>query len=356
MPFAVTIVVTVAVSFFCSLSEALILNTTATEIEALKKRSLRHGAALERLKLELNDTISAIVALNTIALIVGAALVGGFAARTFGDMWVGAVAAALALTVLLVASVLPKNLGIAYRARLQPHLALPLMLLRRILSPITFLSNLARRFGAQQEDNAPSSEQEIILLAERSAKEGKLTSAESRMITNALTLDDVRVSELMTPRTVVTALEKSMTLADVFREFKNIPFARIPVYENSIDHVVGLVRRRDLLKAKANDLDQELVGNLMQEVHFVPETVSAAAALQMCLKTHHQLLVVVDEFGSVAGVITMEDIIEHIIGKEIFEKDDVAVDMRELARARRSRPLHATRSGRSSRPEASGQV
>jgi CBS domain containing-hemolysin-like protein len=186
----------------------------------------------------------------------------------------------------------------------------------------------------QRPESGTSSDEEIILLAERSAKEGKLSPTESRMIANALSLDEILVSEVMTPRTVVTALDAASSVAEVFAEHKNIPFARIPVYQENFDHVVGLVRRRDLLKAKANDQDAELVGNLKQEIHFIPETVTCAAALQMCLKTHQQLLVVVDEFGSIAGVITMEDIMEHIIGREIFEKDDVAIDMRELARSR----------------------
>jgi CBS domain containing-hemolysin-like protein len=108
-----------------------------------------------------------------------------------------------------------------------------------------------------------------------------------------------------------------------------------------------LVRRRDLLKAKANDQDIDLVGKHMQEVHFIPETATAAQALQLFLKTHQQLLVVVDEFGSTAGVVTMEDVIEYLIGREIFEKDDIAVDMRELARARLLKQVRSRRPGAS---------
>jgi CBS domain containing-hemolysin-like protein len=123
-------------------------------------------------------------------------------------------------------------------------------------------------------------------------------------------------------------------VGEVFREFPNIPFARIPVCQKNLDDVVGLVRRRDLLKAKANDQDLETVGNLMQEISFIPETATVGSALQLSLKTHQHLLVTVDEFGSTAGVVTMEDVMEHILGREIFEKDDMAVDMRELARAK----------------------
>lgn len=333
--FIVAVAFTVGVSFACSLMEALILSTTVAEVESLKKRSPRRGFALERLKSEIGETISAILTLNTVANTLGATVVGGLAAKQFGEVWIGVISGVLTVVILIFSEVIPKNLGVVYRVALQPIIAMPLTWICKALQPITYLCNLAVRFLVRKSPaTQTSSDEEIILLAERSAKEGKLSSAESKMIVNALTLDDTRVSTLMTPRTVVTALDAASTVGEVFAEYKNIPFARMPVFQDDLDHVVGMVRRRDLLKAKANGQDQELVGSVKQEVHFIPETVSAAAALQTCLKTHQQLLVVVDEFGSVAGVITMEDIMEHIIGREIFEKDDVAIDMRELARAR----------------------
>jgi CBS domain containing-hemolysin-like protein len=355
--FALALTLTLGVSFFCSLAEAMILSTTVAEIEALKKRSRRRGDALEKLKVEIGDTISTILTLNTVANTLGATIVGGLAAKIFGEAWLGVVSGLLTLAVLIFSEVIPKNLGVIYRVALQPHVVVPLMTARRLLYPVTYLCNLSVRLVTKNKPvEAASSEEEIILLAERSAKEGTLTPAESRMIVNALSLDDVRVSEIMTPRIVVTALDRSATVADVFQQYKNIPFARIPVYRDQLDHVVGLVRRRDLLKAKANDQDAATVGSLAQEVHFIPETVSAAAALQMCLKTHQQLLVVVDEFGSVAGVVTMEDIMEHIIGREIFEKDDVAVDMRELARSRRPRAAAGAGQARPAKPDTRRDV
>ncbi|RME68883.1 MAG: HlyC/CorC family transporter [Verrucomicrobia bacterium] len=332
--FFAAIAFTLGVSFFCSMLEALALSTTVAEIEQLKRTHKRAGRALERLKDNLSDTISTILTLNTISNTLGATLVGGIATRLFGEAWLGVVSGSLTFAILIFSEVIPKNLGVVYRTALQPIIALPLLFLTRVFQPITYLCNLSVRLVIKNPPKEQSSEEEIILLAERSAKQGKLTDSESVMIANALSLDDVRVAEIMTPRTVVTALEHDMTVGDVFRKFKNIPFARIPVYRETIDNIVGLVRRRDLLKAMANDEMNRTVESLMQEVHFIPETVSGAAALQMFLKTHTQLLVVVDEFGSVAGVVTMEDVIEHILGREIFEKDDVAVDMRELARAR----------------------
>ena len=344
-----TIIFTLSVTFACSLTEALILSTTIAEIEALKHRRPKRGQLLELLKLGLEDTMSAILTLNTIAITLGSVIIGGLVTHLFGETLIGVASAAMTFTILVFSEVLPKNLGIAYREALQPHIVYPLWWVRRALAPILYVCSVVVRVFIKKRPPAQASDREIILLAEKGAKEGTLSKSESNIIANALSLDDVRVSEIMTPRTVVTTLRKAATIGEVFREYPNIPFARIPVCQRNLDDIVGLVRRRDLLKAKANDQDLETVGNLMQEINFVPETVTVGNALQMFLRTHQQLLVAVDEFGSTAGVVTMEDVMEHILGREIFEKDDVAVDMRELARAK------LQKQSRSRRPGAVGQ-
>src|SRR5581483_5529867 len=238
---------------------------------------------------------------------------------------------AFGLLLLVGAEVLPKNIGVVYRRALQPYAVYPIGWLRRVFTPITYVCNAIVRLIVRSDEPSHASEEEIILLAERGARHGTLTKNESSLITNALSLDEIRISEIMTPRTVVTALRRSATVTDVFREFANLPFGRLPVYGRNLDDIVGLVRRRDLLKAKANDQDAALVESLMIEAQFIPETATAANALQACLKSHQKLLVAVDEFGAIAGVVTMEDLIEHLIGGEIFESDDIAIDMRELA-------------------------
>lgn len=332
--FVLAIVFTLGTSFACSLAEACILSTTVGEIEALKRRRPRRGQLLEMLKTEIEDTISAILTLNTIANTLGSVLIGGLAIQLFGSAMLGIVSTLMTAAILVFSEVLPKSIGVIHRKTLQPHLVHPLWWARRALAPILYVCSHIIRLFVPVRPRAQTSDEEIILLAERGARQGTLSLSESSIIANALSLDDMRVNKIMTPRTVVTALDKNATVGGVFREFPNIPFARIPVYQKNLDHIAGLVRRRDLLKAKANDQDIETVGSLMHEVHFIPETATIGQALQLCLKTHQQLLVVVDEFGATAGVVTMEDVIEHILGREIFEKDDVAVDMRELARAK----------------------
>ena len=347
--FIAAIAFTLGVSGFCSLLEAMILSTTTAEIEALKNKSPRRGALLEKLRVRLEDSISSILTLNTIANTLGATIVGAMAMKIYGNQWLALVSGLLTFGILVFSEILPKNIGVVYRVPLQRWLVYPLFLLVTVFRPVAVLSGSLVRALIRPQPETDKSEKEILLLARRGAKEGHLTESETDMIANALSLDDIRVSEIMTPRTVVTALDEQLTIGEVFRRFRNIPFARMPVYHDSIDEVVGLVRRRDLLHAMAEGRENKRVADFQHEVHFIPETVTAAAALQIFLKTHQQLAVVVDEFGSVAGVVTMEDIMEHIIGREIFEKDDPAIDMRELARARhQSRKRHQHRPDKAS--------
>jgi CBS domain containing-hemolysin-like protein len=332
--FALAVICTLAISFWCSLLEALVLSTTTAEVEALKRAKPHRGELLERFRHDMDRTISSLLTLNTMANTLGSVFVGALGADLFGHSALGIVSGALTFSILIFAEVIPKNLGVAYRTSLQPHVVYPLLWMQRLLYPVGWFCQIVVRFLIPKRIQQHDADREIILLAERGAQEGTLSRSESNIITNALSLDDVRVSEIMTPRIVITALPKNATIGEVFRDHPNIPFARLPVYGKNMDDIAGIVRRRDLLKAKANDQDFEQIEKLIQEVQFVPETVTVGQALQQFLKTHQQIAVVVDEFGATVGVLSMEDIIEHILGKEIFEKDDMAVDMRELARSR----------------------
>jgi CBS domain containing-hemolysin-like protein len=342
------IVFTLTISFICSLFEALILSTTVAEVEALKKRVPRRGLLLEKIRAEIEETISAILTLNTIANALGSVIIGAIGAHLFGEKILAVITAVFGAVLLVGAEVLPKNIGVVYRRTLQPYVVYPLFWLRRALRPVTWFANSIVSLFIRSRSADHGSHEEILLLAERGARFGTLTKNESNIIANALSLDDVRVSALMTPRIVVTALRRTATIGDVFREFPNLPFGRMPVYGRNLDDIVGLVRRRDLLKAKANDQDGVLVETLIHEAQFIPETATAANALQICLRSHQKLLIAVDEFGATAGVVTIEDLIEHLIGGEIFENDDVAIDMRELARAKTTR--------RAAKPKRSGET
>ncbi|MGB0744926.1 MAG: CNNM domain-containing protein [Opitutales bacterium] len=345
--FILAIVFTIGISAVCSILEAMILSTTTAEIESLKKKYPSRGEKLERAKLDIEETSSAILSLNTIANTLGATIVGGMAVQIWSEHEnvLFNVSLTMALAILFVSEIIPKNVGVLYRASLQPILIFPLIWIRTVMMPVSKVVGLLVRFLLKGQESDADSDEEIMLLAEKSEKEGTLTSNEREVINNALSLDEIRVDAIMTPRTVVFSIEGSTTIGALFEKNSNIPFARIPIYEEQTDNIKGIVRRRDILSAKAEDRDSLRISEIANDAIFVPDTATADDALQTFLKNHQQLAIAVDEFGNMSGVITMEDVIEHIIGQEIFEVDDPAVDMRELARNLKYAEKHKARKG-----------
>ena len=334
--FILASIFTIGISALCSILEAMILSTTTAEIEGLKKLHPKSGERLEKYKLGLEETSSAILSLNTIANTLGATMVGGLAVQIWSDYehTLLIVSSAMAMAILFFSEIIPKNVGVLYRPALQPILIFPLTWVCAVMAPISMVVGFIVRYTLRPDTSTTDSDEEILLLAEKSAKEGTLTSNERDMINNALSLDELLVNEIMTPRTVVHVFDGQESIAALFEKSKDIPFARIPIYEDQTDNITGIVRRRDILGAKAEGNDGIQVKELANEAIFVPDNAAASDALQTFLKYHQQLAIAVDEFGSMSGVITMEDVIEHIIGQEIFEDDDPAIDMRELARRR----------------------
>lgn len=336
LAFILAIAFTISVSALCSVLEAMILSTTTAEIEGLKNAHPKRGEKLEKYKLGLEETSSAILSLNTIANTLGATMVGGLAVQIWPDdsNILLKTSSLMAAAILFFSEIIPKNVGVLYRPALQPILIFPLSWLCALMMPLSRVVGFIVRFTLRPISTAPDSDAEILLLAEKSAKEGTLTINERDMINNALSLDELLVNEIMTPRTVVHVINGRETIASLLAKNSDIPFARIPIYEDQSDNITGVVRRRDILGAKAAGNDHIRISQLANEALFVPDNAAASDALQTFLKNHQQLAIAVDEFGSMSGVITMEDVIEHIIGQEIFEDDDPAVDMREFARRR----------------------
>ena len=329
---AIAVAFTLLVSALCSILEAMILSTTPTDIETLKKRNRVKGEQLEEIREDIEETISSILTLNTLANTLGAVVVGGIATKIFGEASIGIVSGVMAFSILIFSEIIPKNIGVNHRRTLQPLAVMPLRLIRSSLRPVTFVANKLVRALMRKKIEEAETGSEIILLAEKGAEDGELDREEVTLISNALSLASVRVSDIMTPRTVVIGAPEGERLIDLLQRLRTINFGRMPVYEKTIDEVTGIIRRRDILHSIAVGEGHKLVRDLKQEAVFFTEFSTASQAMETLLEGQQQLGMVVDEFGSFAGVISMEDIIEHLIGKEIYEKDDVAVDMRQLAR------------------------
>jgi len=329
----IAVFLTLGVSALCSVLEAMILSTTQTDIEMLKKKNEKLGGQLEHIRTDIEETISSILTLNTIANTLGAVMVGGIATRIYGEASLGIISGLMAFGILFFSEIIPKNVGVHYRRFLQPISVMPLTVIRNWLWPITFLANkVIKLILRERKEDQGETESEILLLAERGAEEGNLERGEFDLISNALSLDDMKVYDLMTPRTVVIGASEEEKLREVLHRLRTIRFGRLPVYASGTEDVVGVVRRRDILHCIAVGEGEKTIAELKSEAVFFPELATASDALETLLRGNQQIGMVVDEFGAFAGVITIEDIVEHLIGKEIYEKDDVAVDMREMAR------------------------
>lgn len=333
----IAIALTIGISALCSVLEAMILSITTAEIENFKNQAPKRGTLLKKYRLEIEETSSAILSLNTIANTLGATLVGGLAEKSFGGGENSLLLFACGMTggILFFAEILPKNFTVSHRAEMLFLLVPPLAIVRWSMSPISKFCKVTMNLVVpEKEKKAEEDEEEIILLAQKGAKDGTLTNQESDWVTNALKLDEIRVSKIMTPRTVTFALEECTSIKETFKIHPNVPFARIPVFADNIDQITGIVRRRDLYNAMIEENGNQTLSKISKEPLFIPENTSADKALRLLLAEHCQLSIVVDEFGSVSGVLALEDIVESILGQEIFELDDLAVDMRELARRR----------------------
>jgi CBS domain containing-hemolysin-like protein len=325
--------ITLGLSAVCSILEAMILSTSASDIESLRQKHAKLGDQLAKYKEGMEETSSAILTLNTIANTLGATLVGGLAQKVYGEQSLMVFSIGLTIGILLFSEILPKNAGVIYRRGLQPALVPLLGVVRWWMAPLAKVCSVTINFVIPKKPEEAEAEDEIILLAEKSAKEGSLSMSERDMISNALSLDETNVGEIMTPRTVVMAVPQDTNVRAFLADNENnVPFARLPVYEGSIDKVVGIIRRREILLAMATGQADKKIQYFMQKPTFVPEMGTVEEALKSLQTNNQQLAVVVDEFGSTAGVLALEDIFEHILGQEFYEKDDPAEDMRELAK------------------------
>jgi CBS domain containing-hemolysin-like protein len=320
------------VSFLCSLWEATLLSVTPSYVAALEKRRVAAGRVLRRLKDDIDRPLAAILTLNTIAHTVGAAGAGAQAAALFGSASVGVFSAILTLTILLLTEILPKTLGAVFWRQLAPGTARVLNWLIPPLWPFVWVSRqMARLIGRGQPASAHWRE-EFAALAELGSREGVFRAEESRVLKNLFRLGSLRAKHIMTPRIVLFAVQEKETVGDVLREHQEFRFSRIPVYGEDLDDVTGYVLKDDLLLAGARDQHDRRMSALKREIMVVPETLPISQVLERFLDQREHIALVVDEYGGAAGVVSMEDVVETVLGLEIVDEADKHKDMQALAR------------------------
>jgi CBS domain containing-hemolysin-like protein len=328
----VYILVALVFSFLCSIAEAVLLSVSSPYVTLLEKRGRKSGQMLRKLKSDIGEPLAAILTLNTIAHTIGAAGAGAQVTVVFGSAYLGIASAVLTLLILILSEIIPKTLGAQYWRRLAPATAYGLRALIWVLYPFVILSKKLTRGLIDEPTLMGFSRQEFAAMAELSQKEGQLAQREAEVLRNLLRLRDTGVTDAMTPRPVVFSLPRDMTVGDFFARHEEMRFSRIPVYTRDRDELDGFVLRSDLLLAQAKGESGAPLARFERRMPVLPDSLSLAQAFNEVLQVRAHIAQVVDEYGVLAGVLTLEDIIETLLGLEIVDEGDKAEDMQEHAR------------------------
>ena len=327
-------------SFLCSILEAVLLSTSRGYVAVLESSGSGTAALWIRFKEDPERPLTAILTLNTIAHTVGALGVGTQVEAIHEGQYAMAVASALlTIGVLLFSEILPKTLGTIYWKSLAVPSAYILNILIMLLIWVVVPIEMVRRIFPAAEQETVSRE-ELVALADIGESEGSIEEDEETVITNLLRLREISASEEMTPRVVVTTVSVDWTVDDARREIPIMIHGRMPVIGDSIDDVHGIVLRSEILRRAAADEDDILMSELMRSVTFCDQSVSLDVALDILLEKREQILIIKDEFGATQGLLTMEDIIETLLGVQIVDEADLdgieegttAEDLREFAK------------------------
>ncbi len=319
-------------SFFCSIAEAVLLSVTPPYIASLEKKKPATGRLLRRLKDEVNRPLAAILTLNTIAHTVGAAGAGAQAAAVFGNQYVGLASAILTLMILIFSEIIPKSLGAHYWRQLAPVMGRLLRYLVILLYPFVVLSELLTR-GMTYPPGQRFSREEFAAMADLGAREGQLEAKESRILKNLFRFRSSILKNIMTPRTVVFALQEETSIETFLQNHRQTPFSRIPIYGRDRDDITGFVLKSDILLAQAQGRTDARLKDFQREISAVASTMTLSEVFEYLLDRREHIVLVVDEYGGMEGIVTLEDVVETLLGLEIVDEADETVDMQALARA-----------------------
>ncbi|PLX82936.1 MAG: hemolysin [Desulfuromonas sp.] len=326
------VLVALGFSFLCSIAEAVLLSVTTPYITLLESRQKKSGPLLRQLKKDINKPLVAILTLNTIAHTVGAAGAGAQAAAVFGNNYVGVASAILTLLILVFSEIIPKTLGAHHWRSLAPSTAYGLRLLILLLYPFVKLTEMMTRNLTEGPTLRGVNRMELAALAEIGGEEGTLADQESAIFQNLLRLRETPARAAMTPRTVVFSIPEGMTVKEYFEQFEAKPFSRIPLYRDGIEDITGFVLRSDLLLARARGEQMRPAVDFNRPIPKIPAQVNLSHTFDRFLKERVHIMMVVDEYGGFSGLLSLEDILETILGCEIVDEFDRSEDMQLLAR------------------------
>lgn len=323
----------IVVSFLCSIAEAVLLSVRPSYVAALKRKGRPGAKALEQLQNNLDRPLAAILILNTVAHTVGAAGVGAQAATVFGSNYLAVTSAVLTLLILVLSEIIPKTLGATLWQRLAPATAMALVGLTKLLLPLVWLSEKLTKLISPNK-GAAFSREEMTAMAQIGVKEGLLDDKEQVIVGNLMRLHKLAVTDIMTPRAVMFMADKQLTVGEFLKEHATNPFTRIPIFGKSRDDVIGYVLKQELFMAHARNDNDKLLKCFKRKLPLLPDSLNASHAFDKLMRERSHIALIFDKFGSVKGLLTLEDVMETLIGLEITDELDTVEDMQHLARER----------------------
>ncbi len=326
-------VLSVGVSFLCSVLESVLLSINMSYVAVLEKERPNVGSLLRAQKENINKSIAGILILNTIANTLGAAAVGAQAALVFGNDAVVIVSVVLTFAILFFSEIIPKTIGAMYWKALAPLASQFIRIFIWLTYPIIIMTLFVTdKIGKNAGDVNSLTKEELLESMLQSEDEGVIDEKESDVIENILNLDNIKVREVLTPRSVVFALDESMSIKEIVeREDAIYKFSRIPVYKESIEDVTGIVLTKKLFRQARLD-DSVSIGSIKNEIVAINENVPVSKALDMFIAKKDHMFLVMDNYDQTEGIITLEDCVETVLGVEIMDESDTTEDMRELAK------------------------
>ena len=322
-----------AISFLCSLLESVLMSTPISYISMKEEEGDRNAIVFSKLKDNPDRPLTAILSLNTIANTVGAAGVGQQATLLFGSHWFGVVSAVMTLLILIFSEIVPKTIGTYHWKSLTwlSHIMKGLMV---ILYPVVWLVEKIRRQVAGDEPDTTISREEVSAMANIGEEEGVIDNSENKVIQNIIKLDDIKAYDVMTPRVVAAIAPEYMTLKQFYKQEELSHYSRIPVYSESDEYITGYILRSEALECLAEDKCDMRLSEIKRDITFFNEEQSIADIWDTLLAKKEQIGLIIDEYGCFQGILTLEDIIETILGLEIIDENDEASDMQQFARER----------------------
>ncbi|SFS38664.1 CNNM domain-containing protein [Lutibacter maritimus] len=328
-------------SFLCSILEAVLLSITPTFVNIKKQEGKSYALKLEELKKDVDKPLIAILTINTIAHTVGAILVGvqaetlEYKINIFGINTVGIISALMTLLILVVSEIIPKTIGAKYWKKLAGFTAnalLPLILILKYTGILWLLQLTTKLIGGSGGHGSILSREDFHAMTDIAHEEGVFEKNESAIIKNLLTFKQVQVKDVMTPRTVMIRASENTTVQEFFEEHPKLRFSRIPIYKKNSDNITGFILKDEVMEEIINGNRQKKLSEIKRELLITNRTIPIPSLFEKFISQKEHIALVVDEYGTTSGIVTMEDVIETLLGLEIMDESDNVEDLQLLAR------------------------